>query len=228
MNIRSYAWTFPFIVFILGYMSLNIFISGPTIDAPNLIGKMANEALVITSNNNLCLKIIGEKEDAELPEGTILHQTPTNQKVKRNQAIFVLISKKPQLKTVPNLLNKKESEIDKILLESNLKAKKYYINNCPLHCFCQYPEPGQQVTKEKIIIYLGSSNPKPSLFPNLKEEPLGKVIDFLKLNNFDIKVFRKGKEESKYNLDSIVIKQKPLAGSIINTKNISTVLVEIN
>ena len=110
MKIKQYIWILPFAIFILGYYFLNLFISGPNIEAPNLIGKQANEALVIASNSSLSIKIIGEKEDPELQEGTILHQTPINQKVKRNQSLYVLISKKPAPKTIPNLLNKTEGE----------------------------------------------------------------------------------------------------------------------
>lgn len=228
MNIKQYIWALPFSIFILGYFFLNLLISGPNIDAPNLIGKSASEALVMASNNNLSIKIIGEKEDVDLPEGTVLHQTPINQKVKRNQALYVLISKKPPQKITPMLLHKTESEIEKILSKQNLKAKKYYLHNSPPYCFCQYPEAGSNVDKESIVVYINSRGLKPRLFPNLKGETLEAVQEFLQKHGLKIKVFRKGKEEEEYNPNSVVVKQKPIAGSIVNLKGLSTVLVEVN
>lgn len=227
MKIKKYLWILPFCFFAGGYYFLSTFISSPKVAVPNLLGKSASEALVIASNNNLCIKIIGEKNDEELPEGTILHQTPINQQVKRNQAIFVLISKKPPQKTAPNLLEQSESKLDEILLKKGVKAKKFYLQNSPGYCFCQYPEANQVVGKEKLIVYIGQTDNKPYLFPNLKGESLSEIIEFLKFYNLKIKVFRRGKEEESPSLSSIVLKQKPLPGSIINLKNLSTVMVEI-
>ena len=228
MNIKQYLWTLPFISFVLGYKTLSFFISGPTIDVPTVLGKSASEALSITSNNNLSIKIIGEKEDPDLPTGTILYQAPINQKIKRNQSIYVLTSKQPPKAHIPNLLQQTEDYVDKILLEKKIKAKKYYIDNCSQYCFAQYPVTGQEVTKENAIIYFGNKNLKPCLFPDLKGENIYTVIDFLKLHGLTVKVYRHGLEVSNYHPGSVVVKQKPLPGSIVSLKNISTVLLEIS
>src|SRR3990167_4118794 len=119
---------------------------------------------------------------------------------------------------MPNLLGKNKADVCNILEKEKVKAKKYYLTNCPSYCFGQHPSSKEDVPKEKAILYFGSNTPKPCLFPNLKGIEIGQAIDFLKLHELEPTVYRRGKEKENYCKDAIIIKQKPIAGSLVNLK----------
>lgn len=96
MNLKKILWLMPFASFLIGYQIINIFKNQNEIIVPNFVGKTLNQAIKVASDNNLNLRISAEKEDSQLPEGTIISQIPNRQKIKPNQSIYLVISKKIQ------------------------------------------------------------------------------------------------------------------------------------
>ena len=106
-QIRSFLWLTPFASFIFGYLLIALLHPQPIIKTPALIGKTLDQAILILSQANLNLRIVGQKEEAQLPEGTIISQTPApGSSIKEHQALYVTIAKKPVPQAMPSLCRK--------------------------------------------------------------------------------------------------------------------------
>lgn len=187
-NFKNYLWIIPFLSFLLGYFTVQKIFQPKSFNTPAIVGKKLQEAISILSKNQLNIKFIMEKEDSDLPHGTILSQKPIpGLKITPNQSVYVTISKKPNRSTCPELFNKNIDNIALILKSKNLKSKSYHIpSNLPTNsCIAQYPLPDFSVKDTCIITYISKTNKKPVIFPNLKNKNLNSVLDFL--NNHNIK-----------------------------------------
>lgn len=213
----NFLWIAPFISFFLGYRILDKFFYINEIEVPSIIGKPLNEGSRILSDNNLSIRILAEKEDSDLPEGTILDQKPIKQKNKPKQPVYLVISKKPISFIIPEFRGQKFQEIQKLLKEKKISCKIYKIesNYPPDICLAQYPGPGQCPEDKKIFLYISTGNKKDILFPDLKGQDLEKVLNFLDLNNIKVSIFTTNSEQYDTKNNYIIQDQKPLAGSIL-------------
>jgi len=220
MKLYNYIWILPFLSFLFGTFTISYFFnSKKTINIPNLIGKSIIDAAKVLSENNLNIRIISEKEEADFEPGIIITQKPINQKVKQNQTIYVTISKKPEYFKMPDFRNQQIDDIKKILSKENIKPKIYYQENhlAANICISQYPHYNESIENKKVIIYLSSGNKKEIIFPNFKNQNLDKVINLLVLNDLKFKINTKNlnkiyEPKKQY----IVADQRPFPGSIIN------------
>jgi beta-lactam-binding protein with PASTA domain len=95
---NKYLWILPFICFLGGYWLMSVVYKTKTLQTPALVGKTVQEALRITANNALSIRLVKEQEDPELPAGTIISQNPLpNTHIKSHQAIQCVISKKNRI-----------------------------------------------------------------------------------------------------------------------------------
>ncbi|KKP29359.1 MAG: Sensor histidine kinase [candidate division TM6 bacterium GW2011_GWF2_30_66] len=202
-NFKNYLWVIPFLSFLLGYFTVQKIFQPKSFNTPAIVGKKLQEAISILSKNQLNIKFIMEKEDSNLPHGTILSQKPIpGLKITPNQSVYVTISKKPDRLMCPELFNKKMDNIAQILKSKNLKNKSYYIpSNLPENsCVAQYPLPDFSVKDTCIITYVSKGHKKPVIFPNFKNKNLNSVLDFLKNHNI--------KSEIIYSDDPVSSKRK--------------------
>ena len=72
-SIRYLSWLTPFGAFVIGYYGSYTIRQKSVICTPNLIGKNLKQALIAVSDNNLSMSVFAEKDDAILPEGTVLN-----------------------------------------------------------------------------------------------------------------------------------------------------------
>ena len=106
MALKGYLWVFPFISFLGGYFFLNSIYHTKGLETPSLIGMSLKEAVVLASAKNVNIRLTEEREDIELPEGTIIAQNPQPPlPIKPNQTLFCVVSKKPII-VMPDLLLK--------------------------------------------------------------------------------------------------------------------------
>src|SRR5580693_16266 len=107
MNIKNYLWSLPFCCFLLGYSLTRWFFHVDSISTPHLVGKHVHEILPILSQHKFSLRLIDQKEEADIPEGIILSQIPhPNKAIKPNQPIFIVTTKKPSAIKTPLCLKK--------------------------------------------------------------------------------------------------------------------------
>ena len=89
MHIARFLWVAPFATFIIGYFFVSFISTNPALITPSLVGQGINKAAEILSQKNLNIRIIGHKDEPELPEGTIVSQTPSaGTAIKEHQAIY--------------------------------------------------------------------------------------------------------------------------------------------
>lgn len=208
-------WLGPFLAFLAGYQFLNYFYTVDKIPTPNLVGKKLTDAIKISSQQHLNLRILSEQVDQDLPENTILSQKPNHQYIRPNQAIFVVISKKPQPEVIPNLGGCNEAELHAIFTKNKLKAKSYSVPSVLPKglCICQSPTPNQPLEAHKLIIYLSSGSPKWIIMPNFINHDISEVKEFLEQHNLKINLKQ---SSAPHFLPNHVIDQQPAAGTILN------------
>jgi len=201
------------------------------ISAPTIVGKKLLEAIAELSDHNLNVRIITQKEDPDLPQGTILSQTPkAGMSIKPNNSIYVVISKKPHKILCPMLINKKMNDIFQDLKEKNIRNKSYLLpSNCPISsCIAQFPSAGKMLKKNNVITYISFGNKKPVLVPNFKNKKLDDVLEFLNNYPIEAEVFNSARYIKKSTHDDfIVVNQKPLAGSIVNLDKNKPMLLQL-
>jgi len=189
---------------------------------PAIVGKQLLKAISILSDHKLNIRFLAQKEDSDLPQGTILSQKPLpGRKIKANQAIYVVISKKPPKIPCPALLNKSLDTFLKDLENKHIRNNSYFLpSSYPKHnCFAQYPHPLTPLEGKHVITYISDGNKKPVILPDFRNKRITKVVEFLKKYEPHIKTEIIHSPASKFghicNENCVISDQRPLAGSII-------------
>ncbi|HEV2601139.1 MAG TPA: PASTA domain-containing protein [Candidatus Babeliales bacterium] len=210
----------PFLCFIFGYKLLAYLYHVETIKTPCLVGMQLQHAFPLLSAHNLNPRLVAYKESAELPTGTILSQTPEPDiTIKPNQAMYLVVSQQPPKITTPNLLQKSDPAIARILKADTIHHKPYILNHTSPtgHCFGQFPAPGTPLEEKKIITYMASETNKSILLPNFKGKSIPQVIEFLKNHSISYTITHHSPQAPGHTCSDtcMVHDQRPLAYSII-------------
>jgi len=214
MNFRSILWLLPFICFAGGYFATRSLFHQAHLKTPALIGKNLFEAFTILSNNNLSPRLLDQKIDPDLPEGTVINQLPAaGQSIKQRQTVFVVLSKKPPVTPAPLLVGKSLNEIEKLGASMPYKIKTYLVPSCyPTNqCISQYPNSSEPISNNTVVAYIAQDSHKPVIWPNFVGKPLEQVIDFLATYNIEPHIIPNKSEEAGVH----VVDQRPYAGSLI-------------
>lgn len=191
MQIKNYLWALPFLAFLLGYFTIQKIFQPRGFKTPSIVGKKLQDAIAILSKDQLNIKFLAEKEDSDLPHGTILSQKPISGiGIRPGQSVYVTISRKPDRSSCPDLLNRHVNEINQIAKEKNFKNRVYFLpSNYPNNlCIAQYPNPGSYTKDKNIITYICKTENKPVLFPDFKNKSLTEVLEFLNSNNIKVEI----------------------------------------
>lgn len=220
MKFQETLWIAPFLCFIFGYSIIYVILPQKTITTPGLIGKNLVEAARLLSEKNLNLRIIDQKEDNELHDGTIISQIPAgDQPAKIHQTVFCVISLRPKHNKTPDVIGKNISLIEEFLNQQKIKYSIYYMPNFLATdiCFDQLPTPNTLLKNTIISLFISSGQHKPIVFPNLKTKLLPEVIDFLSLHQLYPMIHHEQMIDTLHQCRSCyVIDQKPPAGSIVD------------
>lgn len=221
MHLRNLLWIFPFICFIGGYITLDKLYTVKELETPALVGKTINQTFIMLSDLNLNSRLMGNKEDPTLPEGTIISQSPqAGQRIKQNQSVFLVISTHPQKIATPNFIGKTKESIDADLAKLNIRAKSYFITSkYPKgQCLAQIPEPGELLEQNKMDLYLSDGGNNQMLMPNFKGKLIKEVkeSDAIKFYSSKVDISHRTSPEQPHNCENcIIIDQRPLPGSIL-------------
>jgi len=216
MNIKNYLWILPFFAFILGYSTIQWLLSTNIISAPHLVGKHIHEIIPIVSHHKLNLRLIDQKEEADLPEGIILTQTPhPGATIKQNQSIFIVTTKKPAAIPTPTCIGKSIDILNRQLRDSGYQLRIYNITHSyPTGlCFAQSPEPGEPLEKNRLLLYISAGNNKPIIWPDFVNVSLEETENFLNTYNIKPYIINDSPYLNIYN--STIIEQRPLAGTLL-------------
>jgi len=222
----------PFTFFITGYLISNLIVGNKTYITPKLTGLSLYEAIKLTSANQINIRISSEKESANIPAGTILSQKPSPGRViKAHQPILVTTTKCPPNIIAPNLLQQSQISIAKTCQDMHLKYKSYELEYAaPTNsCIAQLPQAKDIINDKKMIIYCAKEKQNMYLMPDLTNQSLEQVLEFLKNYTEKVSIFRgTQKLTMPYPAQSKIITQKPLAGSLVSIKPPLNIQLEIN
>ena len=218
--IKNLLWTAPFLFFASGYFITRSLFHINQIQTPSVVGKHLHEAFTLLSNQHLTIRLLDQKEDPDLPHGTVLSQMPApKQMVKPRQTVFLTLSKQPPITPTPSFIAKQHEAIIKEAQAANLRLKAYYLESpYPTNsCIAQIPAPGQPMYDKTIIIYVAKSTKKPIIWPCFTGIPIDEVVEFLENyqitpHTIDASPSRKGEEKAD---TPLIIDQRPLPGSLI-------------
>lgn len=216
----------PFILFVFGYYFAHSFFHNRHIKTPNFIGKNVFKAIKKASKVGLNLRFLREKVDSELEAGLILEQSPKpHQKVKPNQHIFLTISRRPKGIETPKLLATNHKSIIDECRKLGIPVKLFWVkSNYPKNfCIAQYPNHGQKLSKKRLIAYISHGRNDLVVFPDLTNKRTKDVKEFLKKEGIELECIPKYDDNER----TVVIDQKPVAGSIVDKSRKLYVQVQV-
>jgi serine/threonine-protein kinase len=216
MNINNYLFLTPFFSFIAGYCIMQQFFYAPETITPHLIGKQVHEVLPLITQHKLNIRLINQKEEADLPEGIILNQTPSpGTTIKANQPLFLVTTKKPLTIRVPQSVGMHINEITTQLQTVGITPRIYYVSHPYPEkiCFAQSPQANEPLEKNTLIIYASSGNNKPIIWPDFNGMPVQNVIEFLHNYNIEPHIIRNTTHTQQH--QEYVIDQRPFAGTLL-------------
>lgn len=192
INFSKFLWIFPFFMFIFGYYLLHVFLQRKDVFVPNVIGKNIQAAMNVLSEKNLSIRLLREQEDPDLPEGIILDQFPkADYKVKPNQHLFLVVSKKPKPILAPDFLGQSQKDIVKLASKLGVQVETFWVNSIYAinSCLAQYPSSDQMVNNRKILAYFSSGSKNLYVVPDLRGYKVDLIKDALKSENINLEVF---------------------------------------
>lgn len=158
----------------LGFVKFRELFVTKEIRIPNLIGMALEEAEDEIEELGLKLTVSKEIFDSEYDAGIIIDQNPeARTEVKEGYTIEVVVSKGKELTTVPNLINKDITEIDRLLKDANLSEGRVEYENSetvPANTIIsQNPDPFTEVEVGSSVNIVVSKGPEVVLvnMPNL-------------------------------------------------------------
>lgn len=218
MNIKNLLWLAPFCSFAFGYVMMQKLFRVSEIHTPALVGKHIHTVLPLITQHHLNIRLIDQKEEADIPEGIILNQTPAaGTTIKPNQPLFIVTTKKPLAARAPYCIGTKIDELNNQLEAEGIHPRMYYLPHPYPEkiCFAQSPQPNEFLDKNRLILYISSGNNKPVIWPDFVDLPLQTVVDFL--DNYHIKphIINDFLYSNYTDTEYIVTDQRPFAGTLL-------------
>jgi hypothetical protein len=217
MSIKNSLFLLPFICFATGYFISSLIVQQPYIVTPSLVGVSVAQACVIASRHEVTIKLLGDKEDNDVPAGTVLRQTPqAGNLIKPHQSIHVLISKQQALPRAPHIIGMHQKALLSI---DNSSPIKIYAVPC-IHptgiCFAQTPLPDELITNNNLIAYISVGTAKPIIWPCLTGQLVQDVLALLETHAITIDLIHTYPVPHYHRChDCRVIHQNPRPGSLL-------------
>lgn len=218
MIFKNYLWFFPFCSFALGYFFIYYCVRTEKIETPHVIGKSIHEAILELTQANLNARIISEKDDFDLPAGTIISQRPAaKQYLKPYQSIFLVTTRKPNHFFAPPCLLQEKTEIEKKLLNQGIRPQFYSLaSNYPLNtCIGQFPLENEPLENKNMVIYIADEYNHPIIWPDFRNHTYKEIKDFLESHTITARITTNTmRNESEIPDDARIINQHPKPGSL--------------
>ncbi|AXH95583.1 PASTA domain-containing protein [Ornithinimicrobium avium] len=99
---------------------------GPApVDVPDVSGKAQDQASALLQAAGLTVQVAPERVfDPEVPDGAVVSQSPGPSSVARGTVVTVVVSKGPELVTVPDLVGKQYRQAETMLAELGLTVRR--------------------------------------------------------------------------------------------------------
>lgn len=220
-SISRYFWLVPFCAFLVGYFACYLYLAKTEVIVPSIMGKSLYDGLVLLSAKRLSMRIQAEREDQMFPAGTILDQFPKPDRfIRVNQTVYIVVSKLPAPKKIPNMIGMTEAALKKTSKEQGLDAACFFVPSSSEagRCFAHYPCYGDVNDSDKIIAFFPFSDSEQLfLMPNIIGYSLEQVKNAFEKEKVVLEVFHnKSGDDSVHNCSRCIVgKQYPLAGTVV-------------
>jgi beta-lactam-binding protein with PASTA domain len=216
-------WFVPFLGFLLGYIIASYFLHKNDLATPNVVGKSLHEGIHILSDFHLGLRLLQQREDNSLPEGTIIDQLPRPlQRIRPNQNVFVTISVKPRNILMPDLWGKRQKEACEIASKLGLDTKEVLLRTTYPEgmCIAQFPPMAQELGNKKVTLYFSEGKSTLYVMPNLKGKLLADIDKALQQYDVRAEVFHDQPIAPEHTcVNCKIIDQQPVTGAIVDMKH---------
>ncbi len=219
---RSLLWFIPFICFAFGYIIIGYVLHKTNLETPNVIGKSLQEGVFLLSQHHLGIRLLQEREDPMLPEGTIIDQLPhAKQKIRPNQTVFVILSTKQHQMQMPDLWGKRHKEVMEIAAKKGFDLTQVnLLTNYPMGmCIAHYPPAASELINKRALVYISDGKPMVFIMPNFRGATINEIEEALRQFNIRAEIFH---VEPHLNSPEHVctsckiVDQQPTAGAIID------------
>jgi hypothetical protein len=185
---------------------------------PHLVGKQVHEILPLVTQHNLNIRLIDHKEEADLPEGIILNQTPQGgTTIKPNQPLFIVTTKKPLATRAPQCIGTSIDQLIPQLQTADIYPRIYQVPHPYPEkiCFAQSPQLNEPLEKNRLILYISSGNNKPIIWPDFTGIPLEIAIEFLNNYNIEPQIINDSPHKRYTSTEYTITDQRPFAGTLL-------------
>ncbi len=224
------AWLIPFICFSGGYLIARTLLRQKTVTVPSLIGKTADAALILLSEQNLNPRIVGLVDEPDLQPGTILNQIPrAHISARPYQTVFLIISSRALRHTALSWIGLKKEQIVHQCTEHGIDPILISVPHStpPGTCFAQYPTEGNVIT-ERPILYFSTEVPHSYIWPSLLDAPAASALEALKKQGVMVHIIGEYASADSQMLKKLhIIDQRPLPGSSTQYNSINKPSVHV-
>jgi serine/threonine-protein kinase len=234
MKLKKFLWLIPFGCFALGYVAAHVLFRAETLKTPTVLGLPLAVAVKILSQHGIGVRISARKPSSDVPEGTVLMQSPAaGQSIKTHQTVFLVIAEQPPLPTTPSFLGLTREAIEKEAAQQRIAVTFAAIpHSAPTGtCCAQSPAPGQPLSKPSMLVYCAEKAVPLVIWPSFIGRSIGDILPWLEAMNIRFEI---SAESSRYSskkklLEAPIIDQQPRAGTIVNaeTDKLPTVLLHL-
>lgn len=225
---------FALLVFVLfgvsSYISFNLFIRGRSVSTPNLVGKSVADARALCADLGVELTIdAGRRNSDKVPAGSVVWQNKdpgTTNLIKRGAAIRVELSAGPLVLRVPELNGQSPRTALLRLGQQNLKLGNLTYADGPVQGILAEEPPQSTVVAAQTAVSLlvGAPPQAPDyVMPDLIDHPLDQVRPVLDAKGLKVSAVKY--EAYPGIADGTIIRQFPLHGSPVSSRDAITVVV---
>jgi len=220
MKLTNFLWLIPFGCFALGYIAAHIFFRTETLKTPNTVGLPLAIAVENLSKHGIGVRICAHKPSTDVPEGTVLIQSPgAGQSIKTHQTVLLVIAEQPPLPKTPSFLGLSRDAAEKEATQQRISVLFVPIKHPAATniCCAQSPTPGQPLSQPSMIVYYAEKTTSMVIWPSCSGKSVEEVLPWLEALNirFEITTNSSCYDNKKKLLEASIIDQHPRAGTIM-------------
>ncbi|MGL3805823.1 protein kinase domain-containing protein [Paeniglutamicibacter sp. R2-26] len=198
---------------------------GPELFAvPNLTGRKQADAEKDLTEANLAPGKVSRKYSEEVDKGVVISHSPgTGEKVRRNSAVALVVSRGPAPVDVPNIVGMKESKAKSTLKDAGLKGaedSKAYSRTVPEGSVVSQKPAGGTAERGSTVGYVLSRGPRMVEVPNVQGQQVDEAKAALEALGFKVDV-----EEFLGGFFGTVRSQTPAGGTAPEGSTVKLVVV---
>lgn len=225
--LKRLVWLIPFAGALVGYYAMARLLRVDEVEVPAIVGSSLEDALALLGPCQLGLKLLAEKIDATVPEGTITEQRPAaGKKVRPHQSVLVVVARQPEPDRAPLMIGLCQQDAQAKATKLGIKVRCLELESMlpSGRCLAQSPEQGEPIEAQGLTLYFSGGVSPWRVMPSLQNRSLADVVSFLELFSIKPKIFGLSGD---FDGNSMVVDQRPLPGSIINIKKMHTVYLQV-